>query len=251
MKIIFSPSKEMSVSNEKNIFLKDKNINFQEPVFKEKSLFISEKLKTKTKNEIKNLMKIDGKLLEKTIENIFNFDNSTKNPAIAFYNGVAYKEIDLLSYDKEQLEYLSKNLFLLSAMYGILTPFSLIKNYRLDMTMKIFDDSLYKFWKKEVNSFLKDSLKEKNEIILNLASSEYSKMIDTKLINNFISIDFKENKNGKLKSISTFSKSARGKILDIIIKNKISYIEDIKKIKFDSYSFQNSISDEKNLIFIR
>lgn len=68
MKIIFSPSKEM----------RDNEILSlpSSPVFfKEKNFELLKKLQSFSKEEIAEIMKIKGKLLEETFENIKNFDS--------------------------------------------------------------------------------------------------------------------------------------------------------------------------------
>ena len=245
MKIIFSPSKEM---REENIF-EQKIEEHTMPRFEEKTLFLNKKLKNKSLDEIANIMKLKGNLLEKTYENIKNFDKLKSIPAISMYYGVAFKELDLIDYSKENLNYLADNVFILSAFYGASSPFDLLKNYRLDMTMNILEGGLYNFWKKDINDYLQSILK-KDEILLNLASGEFSKLIDKKVID-MISLDFREEKNGVFKSVSSYSKQARGKFLDYIIKNRIEDVEKIKNIEIAGYKFNKNLSDERKLIFTR
>lgn len=245
MKIIFSPSKEM---REENIF-EQKIEEHTMPHFEEKTLLLNKKLKNKSLDEIANIMKLKGNLLEKTYENIKNFDKLKSIPAISMYYGVAFKELDLIDYSKESLNYLADNVFILSAFYGVSFSFDLLKNYRLDMTMNILEGGLYNFWKNDINDYLQSILK-KNEILLNLASGEFSKLIDKKVID-MISLDFREEKNGVFKSVSSYSKQARGKFLDYIIKNRIEDVEKIKNIEIAGYKFNKNLSDERNLIFTR
>ena len=218
-------------------------------IFSEKTLFLNKKLKNKSLDEIANIMKLKGNLLEKTYENIKNFDKLKSIPAISMYYGVAFKELDLIDYSKENLNYLADNVFILSAFYGASSPFDLLKNYRLDMTMNILEGGLYNFWKKDINDYLQSILK-KDEILLNLASGEFSKLIDKKVID-IISLDFREEKNGIFKSVSSYSKQARGKFLDYIIKNRIEDVEKIKNIEIAGYKFNENLSDERNFIFTR
>ena len=117
------------------------------------------------------------------------------------------------------------------------------------MTMNILEGGLYNFWKKDINDYLQSILK-KDEILLNLASGEFSKLIDKKVID-MISLDFREEKNGVFKSVSSYSKQARGKFLDYIIKNRIEDVEEIKNIEIAGYKFNKNLSDERNLIFTR
>ena len=245
MKIIFSPSKEM---REENIF-ENKKIEFTESKFKDKTNILIGILKEKSLSEIENIMKLKGKLLNKTYKDIQDYDKLKFIPAISMYYGVSFKELNLEDYSEKSLEYLKNNLLILSALYGVLLAFDLVKKYRLDMTMSIIDKGLYNFWKKDINDYISNIL-SKDEVLLNLASSEFSKLIDNKKIS-MINIDFKEEKDGAYKSVSTYSKKARGQFLNYLIKNQIANLEDIKKIKLDGYSLNKDLSDEKNLIFTR
>ena len=245
MKIIFSPSKEM---REENIF-KNKKIEFTESKFKDKTNILIGILKEKSLSEIENIMKLKGKLLNKTYKDIQDYDKLKFIPAISMYYGVSFKELNLEDYSEKSLEYLENNLLILSALYGILLTFDLVKKYRLDMTMSIIDKGLYNFWKKDINDYISNIL-SKDEVLLNLASGEFSKLIDNKKIS-MINIDFKEEKDGAYKAVSTYSKKARGQFLNYLIKNQIANLEDIKKIKLDGYSLNKDLSDEKNLIFTR
>ena len=245
MKIIFSPSKEM---REENIF-KNKKIEFTESKFKDKTNILIGILKEKSLSEIENIMKLKGDLLNKTYRDIQDYDKLKYISAISMYHGVSFKELDLEDYSEKSLEYLQNNLLILSVLYGASLAFDLLKKYRLDMTMSIIDKGLYNFWKKDINDYISNIL-NKDEILLNLASGEFSKVIDNKKIS-MINIDFKEEKDGAYKSVSTYSKKARGQFLNYLIKNQIANLEDIKKIKLDGYSLNKDLSDEKNLIFTR
>ena len=245
MKIIFSPSKEM---REENIF-KNKKIEFTESKFKDKTNILIDILKEKSISEIENIMKLKGELLNKTYKDIQDYDKLKFIPAISMYYGVSFKELNLEDYSEKSLKYLKNNLLILSALYGVSLAFDLLKKYRLDMTMSIIDKGLYNFWKKDVNDYISNIL-SKDEVLLNLASGEFSKMIDSKKIS-IINVDFKEEKDGAYKSVSTYSKKARGQFLNYLVKNQIDNLEDIKKIKLEGYSLNNTLSDEKNFIFTR
>lgn len=246
MKIIFSPSKDMKVGELNSPF------SFS-PKFKDESKEILNILKILDKNQIEKIMKIKGELLEETYYNIANYDSLSETKAINLYNGVAFKKLELESYNSKELEYLNNSLIILSAMYGALNPFDNIKKYRLDMIMKISENSLYSFWSEKVTSYINDLLSQDNEkILLNLASNEYSKMINKKTFNfKMITVDFKELKNGKYSSVSSFSKQGRGMMLNYLIKNQITNIEDIKKFSKEGYSFNSELSNENTIIFSR
>ena len=238
MKIIFSPSKEM---RNRDIFFKEKNSE------------LLKMLQSFSKEEIAEIMKIKGKLLEETFENIRNFDSLKEISAFSLYNGVSFKNLELEKYDKSNVEYAENTLLILSAFYGVLHPSDSVKNYRLDMTMKLSSSSLYSFWNREVTDYISCLLKnDSDKTLINLASGEYSKMIERKSFPyKIIDIDFKENKNGKFQSVSSFAKQGRGSMLNYLIKNRINDAEKIKEFSELGYSINNEFSDKDKFIFTR
>ena len=163
---------------------------------------------------------------------------------MASYTGVAYKSIGIDTFVIEDFEYLESHLVILSALYGILTPYTNIKEYRLDMTNSIFENkSLYEIWRSSVNEYF-----EKEDIILNLASKEYSKLIKS---DNLIDFEFWNDTNGKLKQISTNSKKMRGFTLNYIVKNRITNINNLKDITLNEYVFNKDMSSEKKFVYVK
>jgi len=240
MKILIAPSKGRNYKKLQNEF------SLTIPIYNEEASYLQEILKQYKKDEIASIFKIKNKILDRTYNEILNFERSEINRAIFSFNGVVYKELDLSRYTDNQFKYLSENVIILSALYGIIKPFDGIKNYRLDMTIKFKDITLYKFWENKINS---ESINRKeNEIVVNLASNEYKKMFDGKLIN----IKFLEKiSEFKYKQVSIYSKKARGKILNYMILNKIDTIDEIKKFNVDNYRFSEEESDLNNIVFIR
>ena len=262
MKIIFSPSKEMR--NRDIISLPSSPL-----FFKEKNSELLKMLQSFSKEEIAEIMKIKGKLLEETFENIRNFDSLKEISAFSLYNGVSFKNLELEKYDKSNIKLknnknITPGIFLLtewyffrylilSAFYGVLHPSDSVKNYRLDMTMKLSSSSLYSFWNREVTDYISCLLKnDSDKTLINLASGEYSKMIERKSFPyKIIDIDFKENKNGKFQSVSSFAKQGRGSMLNYLIKNRINDAEKIKEFSELGYSINNEFSDKDKFIFTR
>lgn len=240
MKIIFSPSKTMKY---KNIdFKNSKNIEFTNHT---KTLI--EKLKTFTLEDIATIFKLKGKLLEETYDNIQNFETLSEYEALALYEGVTFRQLKIEKFTDKEIEYLNKNLFIFSALYGAISPNTKIKPYRLDMTINILDESMYKFWNKDINNYLE---KYSTEVFINLASKEFSKILDYKKYN-VIDIEFRQNIDGKLKNISTEGKKARGMMLNYMTLNSIENIEKIKEFSEDGYKFSPENSTDNKLFFIK
>lgn len=233
MKIILSPSKTRNY-----------NINFNSsttlPKYLDDANHLAKIIKGFSRENIKRIMKISDKILDSTYDDYQNFNTNEGYPVILTYTGQVFRGIEVESYTDQQLSYLSNHLRVLSALYGELKPFDLIKPYRLDMGMKILDSSLYKFWDKKIDY--------KDELIINLASSEFSKMVTS---SNIVTIEFKERKGDQYKTIGTYAKMARGKMVDHMVKNRVEDLDRIKQFKLDNYQFNGLLSDDKNLIFSR
>lgn len=230
--------------------MKHKDIDFKnskEIDFPNHTKTLMEKLKAFSQEEIATLFKLKGKLLEETYDNIQNFETLQSCEALSLYDGVTFRQLEIEKFSSKELEYLSENLFILSALYGAISPNTKIKPYRLDMTINFLEESMYKFWSKDINSFLE---KYSSEIFVNLASKEFSKILDYKKFK-IIDIEFRQLVDGKLKNISTEGKKARGMLLNYLALNSITDIEKIKEFSEDGYKFSPENSTDNKLFFIK
>jgi cytoplasmic iron level regulating protein YaaA (DUF328/UPF0246 family) len=83
-----------------------------------------------------------------------------------------------------------------------------------------------------------------------LCSNEYSAAIDKSLLNT-VSIEFKEQRDGELRTIAVNSKRARGMMAAFIVKHKAENIEDLKDFNESGYTFDASKSANQHLLFVR
>lgn len=233
MKIIISPSKTRDFTVSK--------VGTQ-PQFTDKSLELFSKIKGLSKDELANIMKIKGKLLDTVFDYYSNFEHSDSYKAIESYTGMVFKGIDFLNLDDKSRNFINDHLIILSAFYGVLRPTDLIKPYRLDMTMKIMDESLYSYWGNIIDEYLNG-----DDLIINLASSEFSKLIKR----NVVTVTFKEYVNDKYVIKGTYSKMARGKMINIIANNNINSLCELRLVSFDGYKYNNELSTQNEYIFTR
>lgn len=237
MKIIISPAKS---------FKHFDNIDTEELLFPEKTRILVDKIKKLSMNEIGNLNMTNDKLTEKAYYDYQEFDfRDLPNPALFSYDGLVFKQFKME--DFTDINYLNNHVYIISALYGLLKPMTGIRDYRLYFDNTRYD--LYDFWK---DDFYK-KLYEDNDLVINLASKEYSKTIRPflKKTDKFITIDFKEVRDGKLKSVVAYMKQARGAMLREIITRKIEDIDEIKKLDINGYTYDPYNSTEKCLTFVR
>jgi len=232
MKIIISPTKIMDEGFSQ--YLNDKEI-----LYKDEYKKILSTLKKLTKKELKKIMKIDRDLLDSTYNNLKNYKELPSSHAFTTFNGLVFKGLEKSSYKDPEFRYIEHNVRILDALHGVLEPGTLIRPYRLDMKMNI-GINLYKFW--DIKPYFKD------EIIVNLASTEYSKMLEGC---NLINIAFLQEEDGRFINQATYSKQARGKFLNYLILNKIENIKLMKKYQSDNYKYNEPLSNDSNLVFTR
>lgn len=175
-------------------------------------------------------------------------DNTVKSyKALDLFNGLMYRNIDRDNFDEADKEYIEKNVFITTSLYGIIGAYDLIQEHRLDFlqNVKISGESLKNFWRASYDESIKDE-----DFVVSLLSSEFEEVFSKNQKEKFIKISFMEEKEGKLKVHSTISKKARGKFLTELVKNKVSSIEEMKQIQFDGFKFNEEYSEEKVLAFI-
>jgi cytoplasmic iron level regulating protein YaaA (DUF328/UPF0246 family) len=249
MKILVSPTKTMAF---------DKTPigpvpKMSRPRFERQAILLNRELNPLDFKALKKLFKTSDRLTQKTQEQIRDFDLATGEPAIFVFQGEAFKTMDPRSFDQNQLKFANENLHIFSGLYGILRPMDGIRPYRLDFNtpFKIDASGLKQFWKEKIITCLR-GLTQEDEMILNLASDEYSSILNpSHLKNQMITLQFRERVKGKLKNLSVRAKQARGLFTRNIIQEKLTKANDIKKISFEDYCYAEDLSTKTQWFFIR
>lgn len=182
--------------------------------------------------------------------------HSHKNakPALLMYNGAIFKQMSQRDYSTTEQAYAQDSVRIISALYGFLRPYDLIQPYRLEMRTTLDytnGQSLALYWQDMVTQDLKTDCKENDvDHIINLASNEYSRSISQDQLDTpVISVDFKEEKNGKLRTIAIYAKQARGAMMEYAIKSQAQTLDDLKNFTNLDYQFQSQEDD--TLLFTR
>jgi cytoplasmic iron level regulating protein YaaA (DUF328/UPF0246 family) len=225
------------------------------PFFQKEAIHIHQLLKGFSKQKIKALMKLSENLNVQTINDIQLWDSekSYKTPAVYAYQGTSFKYLEPQKWKLSDANYAQNHLLILSGLYGVLRPFDLINKYRLEMGLKFqieSNKSLTQFWEDKMTTYF-NSFNE-NKFVINLASKEYSNVLETSSLNSTI-IDcvFYEKSNNSFKVIGNYSKAARGSMANFIVKNKLERIEDLKEFSELGYNFLSNESINTKLVFIR
>lgn len=252
MKIITSPAKLMNIENKSDL------LRTTTPKFIDDAAHIQKYLKEKSPKYLSDLMEISPKLADENWERNQKWNDKPKakesTSALFAFTGEVYRGLDAATLDKSAVDYLQKNYRMLSGLYGLLKPSDKVMLYRLEMGRPFeFDKykNLYDFWTEKVTEQL-DSEMTKTEILLNLASKEYGKVIDRKKLNRkVIDFDFYELKDGKPKTIVVYTKHARGLVVRYCAETKAKTLNDVKAFNYEGYRIDEEKSTDTNLVFTR
>jgi|TARA_Y100000385_G_scaffold93009_1_gene96048 uncharacterized protein len=252
MKLVISPAKSLNYERELPTGFSS------ESCFLNEATQLNELLKKKSPQALSDLMHISEKLGELNYNRnqgwSLPFTSDNARQAIYAFSGDVYRGLDAYSISEEKLDILQDTVRIISGLYGLLKPMDLIQPYRLEMGTKFpvgKHKNLYEFWRQKVTTALNDEMQD-DELLVNLASQEYFKAINTKVLKSpLVHVDFKEYKNGQYKTIAIFSKLARGLMTRHIVETNAISIEDLKTFNAERYAFDANLSTENKLVFTR
>ena len=237
MRIIIAPAKRMVVDTDS--FAMDSL-----PQFLEQTERLKAALQSMSPQDLQALWKCNDAIAKLNIERLAQMDlRRNLTPAIFSYEGIQYRYMAPGVMETAHLDYLREHLRILSGFYGLLRPFDGVTPYRLEMQAKLEVDScrdLYQFW----GDRLAHQLASETDVVLNLASKEYSKAVETHLPKTmqFITCVFGESKDGKVIEKGTKCKMARGQMVRWLAENQIKSPEDLLAFDHLGYQFCRSTS---------
>jgi len=252
MKIVISPAKSLDFQTPLP------TDRFTQAVFLSEAEKIQKGLKKKSAQTLSELMHISDNLgrLNYRRNQAWHlpFTHQNARPALYAFKGTVYEGLDAYSVPVNKIDQIQSKLRILSGLYGLLKPLDLIQPYRLEMGTKIKlgnKENLYKFWGDILTKALQAEM-HPNEVLINLASQEYFKVLQPKVLQRTILTPvFKDFSKGKLKVVAFFAKKARGLMVRYIIDNNIEKTEDLKSFNKAGYRFDANLSSVTQLVFTR
>lgn len=242
MKIIISPAKKMNVDTDT---LAPSGL----PVFLEETEQLMEWMRRLSLAEAKALWKCNDRIAEQNYRRFKEMDlRRNLTPAVIAYEGIQYQYMAPSVFGGAETEYIQEHLRILSGFYGVLKPFDGVVPYRLEMRAKASEaGDLYRFWGEKLYRETAD------EVILNLASKEYSRCIEKYLRpeNLFLTVTFGELIGGKVKQKGTFAKMARGEMVRYLAENQVEEPQGIKGFDRLDYHFAEELSTETEYVFLK
>jgi len=250
---LLSPAKSLDIEKDKYPDL------HTEHAFPSETMQLVRILKKMGVEDLRGLMSISEKL---GTENVARYKQFKKDypdelsaASIYAFRGDVYQGFDADTANKNDIKYAQKHIRILSGLYGILKPMDKMQAYRLEMGTKLENKkgkNLYEFWGDKISKQLNQDLAAlKSDTIINLASNEYFKAIDKKKLKaNIIDVDFREDRDGKLKFVSFNAKKARGFMARFLVDHRIKTADGLKEFNREGYTYTGGLEDGK-MLFVR
>lgn len=231
-----------------------------QPDFLKQSQALITILRDYSPQQISELMGISDKLAglnaARFVEWRPPFTLSNAKPAAQAFQGDVYTGLQADNFSEAENRYAQSHLRILSGLYGLLRPLDLIQAYRLEMGTKLPNSAgndLYAYWQPILTPALNEAIAESgSNVLVNLASNEYFKAVDTKQLNaRVITPVFKDEKNGTFKIISFYAKKARGLMSAWMIQQQVNDPDELKAFDVAGYCFDASASQGDTFVFTR
>ena len=230
MRYLIPPSEGKSKIKDSDIKFKDTNFIFKKEVNQVVRLLdlLGEE----------DLTSIYGTSEEKSLafhrqnQDIFN---SYCSPAINRYTGVVYQHLNWDSFNTNEQKFMDKHFYIFSGLFGLVTPRTLIPNYKLKMNVL----SLDYHWRETITNTLNDE-----DVVIDLLPQVHRKAYVPG--DNMIRVDFFVIKKGKKASAGHFGKAVKGQLINYIVKNKITSIDDFGSFDYDGFKWDGEVFIKEN-----
>lgn len=249
MKIIISPAKKMHVN-------RDDFLPEGMSAFLPKTEKMVKWIQRLSRDELRELWKCNDKLLELNFRRFHDMNlYQCLTPAVLAYEGIQYQYMAPQVMETKSLDYLKGHLKIVSALYGVLSSFDGVVPYRLEMQAKLnekcFPDGcndLYEYWKDDIYR----EITSDDHVILNLASKEYSKVIEPYLTSSdtFVTCVFGEFNGSKIVQKGTLAKMARGEMVNYLAEVNATTPEAAKGFQRLGFEFQEELSTDTEYVFL-
>lgn len=244
MKIIIAPAKIMKID-------RDSFPIQSKPQFLDKTRILERFLKSRSNEQLKDLWHASENVTKQSILQLENMNLDERlTPAILAFSGIQYQYMAPDLFTQPALDYIQKNLRILSGFYGMLRPFDGVCPYRLESNTKMVgfrDYSLYHFW----GSDIAENLFQEDNIVIDLASKQYTRLVKPYLSQGrqLITVDFQELKNGKWKTVGVHAKMARGEMVRYIAEKQIKNPTDLQDFNDFEFQFEPDVSTKDHYVF--
>lgn len=221
-------------------------------------------LREKSPQELATLMKISDPLAALNVARYQAWTAECRPPqarqAVLAFNGDVYEGLQARTLGPADLHWAQQHLAILSGLYGVLRPLDGMHPYRLEMGTRLATPAghnLYQFWGAHIAEHLNAQLHTLRHasaapVVLNLASQEYFKAVDRKVLKGrVVECVFEDHQNGAYKIISFHAKRARGLMARHCIAQRATAPHQLEGFNAEGYAFDAAASTAERMVFRR
>ena len=230
------------------------------PLFVPQAAQLIALLKEKSPQQIASLMGLSDTLAGLNMSRYLawrpKFTAENARQAVLAFNGDVYGGLDARSLHADHLQWLQNHVCILSGLHGVLRPLDWMQPYRLEMGTKLANKmgkDLYPFWGSTLSAYLNERLqRDISPVVVNLASQEYFKVVDTKAIKaRVVECVFEEYRGGQYKMISFHAKRARGLMARYAAIHRVVTPQQLQGFNDEAYVFDAKASRPERQVFRR
>lgn len=243
-----------------------------QPLFVKQAEPLVKALRKKSWRQVSKLMDLSRNLSELNVARYQawtpEFTPHNSKQCVLAFDGDVYDGLGAKTLSDGDLAWAQQHLCILSGLYGVLRPLDLMQAYRLEMgtSLKVGrPHNLYQYWSKTIAPYLNQRLDADTaklgttvdaKVLVNLASQEYFRSVNTQLLNaRVVECVFEDLSGdagkGGYKVLSFFAKKARGMMARFAIKERIDSVDGLKGFEEAGYAFTSSASSSERLVFRR
>ena len=232
------------------------------PGFVDRSAELIAVLKTQTPAQIAALMSLSDPLAQLNVARYGawskRFTEANSKPAALAFNGDVYGGLQAATLSAADMAWAQKHVAILSGLYGVLRPMDRLQPYRLEMGTKLATPvaaDLYGYWGDTLAEHLNErQAAEKAPVVVNLASQEYFKAVQRKLLRARVVHCVFEDWSApqrQWKVISFHAKRARGLMARHAIVHRAATVKKLVTFSAEGYAFNEAASSPDRLVFRR
>ena len=224
------------------------------PRFRDKAERVKQALQRLTAEELQALWRCSDSLARLNAERLRGMDlERGLTPAVLAYEGIQYRYMAPGVFERGEYAFLQEHLRILSGFYGVLRPLDGVVPYRLEMQAKLSVDGsrdLYDFW----GGRLADELAAETDLILNLASREYSRAVVPHLPRGvpLVACVFgRLRPDGRVVEQGAPCKMARGQMVRWMAERAVTRAEELQEFRDLGYRFLPERSHPGRYVFLK
>ena len=235
-----------------------------QPLFVKQAEPLIKALRKKSWRQVSKLMDLSQNLSELNVARYQawqpEFTPQNAKQAVLAFDGDVYDGLVAKTLAEADLAWAQQHLCILSGLYGVLRPLDLMQPYRLEMgtSLKVGrPDNLYQYWAKTIAPYLNERLQADAQgadgpVVVNLASQEYFKSVNPKLLNaRVVECVFEDFSTDAYKVLGFFAKRARGMMARFAVQHRVDNVRGLASFAEAGYAYAAGQSSPDRLVFRR